>query len=93
MYKKFMAVLFHISAPNYQEVVDNGGEQLRTLYQEEVNRFSQWLAANEPNFADGLASWEKQAIQVYLYKKSRGLDEQPTRVQGRIFPEGEDGQA
>lgn len=51
------------------------GDVLRTLCRQEAAAFSDWLRENEPNFADGLADWEQQAIAVYLYKKVRKLDE------------------
>jgi hypothetical protein len=77
--------------PSNQEIVAKGGDPLKTLCLEEARAFSRWMAENEPNFADGLASWERQAIATYLYKKSRRLDEQETNPEGDVSAEEQDG--
>lgn len=63
--------------PSHQEIVAKGGVPLKNLCQKEAQSFSDWLRANEPNFSEGLAEWERHIIAVYLDKTSRGLrDEQ-----------------
>lgn len=90
-----MTPLFQVSVvdPAHQEMVRTGGSSLRDLCQKEAAAFSDWLRANEPNFRDGLANWERQILAVYLYKKSRGLDE-PEKAEASVFlEEGQDGTA
>jgi hypothetical protein len=45
---------------------------LRALCQNEVDRFNEYLRATDPQFKDGLAKFEKLAIEGYLYQKAKG---------------------
>lgn len=72
-----MAAIFRVDLvdPSQPKNLDNEGYR-RDLCRIEVEQFNQWLRENEPNWKDGMSNWEKQAVHVYLDKKSRRLDEQ-----------------
>ncbi len=53
---------------------------LRGLCIEEVDEFDRYMRENEPNWKDGLAEWEKQAIRTYLYQKIRGRVSTPSSL-------------
>lgn len=58
------------------EVVAKGGEPLIALCRNEVDNFDRKLRAFGHEFSDGLAKFERLAIEGYLYQKLRGhLDE------------------
>lgn len=55
------------------EEAAKGGRPLRDLCREEVDNFDQYLkTCGYPEYAHGLAQWERYAIEGYLYQKIRG---------------------
>ena len=56
--------------------VSKGGEPLRVLCRKEVDLFDAYLKSQGGEWADGLAKFERLAVEGYLYQKIRGhLDE------------------
>lgn len=47
-------------------------EQLRSLCRDEVDKFDRYLRKYGEEYADGLAKFERLAIEGYLYQKLRG---------------------
>ena len=45
---------------------------LRSLCQKEVSRFIDYVQHEDPQFREGLARFERLAIEGYLYQKARG---------------------
>lgn len=45
---------------------------LRTLCQKEVARFTDYVQHEDPQFREGLAKFERLAIEGYLYQKAKG---------------------
>jgi len=45
---------------------------LRPLSRKDVQRFEEYLIATDPQFSDGLSSFEKKAIEGYIVRKVRG---------------------
>jgi hypothetical protein len=74
------------------EALCNGGGPLRSLCQKEVEIFDQYLRSYGRGYEDGLARFERYAIEGYLYQKIRGhLDE--TKAEDTATPGRQDGQA
>jgi hypothetical protein len=59
-----------------QQLVSEGGPPLRDLCRKEAELFDTYLrtagAEVDAVWADGLASWEREAIAGYIYQKLRG---------------------
>jgi hypothetical protein len=53
-------------------VLDGGPDQLRSLCRKEVDRFDEYLRRTDPQFRDGLARFERLAIEGYIYQKAKG---------------------
>lgn len=64
----FMRVMITVE----DQTVANGGEPLKALCREEVEKFHQYLLKFGGEFKDGLAKFERVAIEGYLYQKIRG---------------------
>jgi hypothetical protein len=61
-----------VDDPAHQEAVAKGGEPLQVLCRKEVDDFDRHLRQLGGEFADGLAKFERRAIEGYLYQKLRG---------------------
>jgi hypothetical protein len=55
-----------------QERLTRDPSYLRSLCQKEVSRFVDYVQHEDPQFRDGLAKFERLAIEGYLYQKARG---------------------
>lgn len=61
-----------------QEEVAAGGDPLRALCRKEVARFDEYLKNYGGDYSDGLAKFERLAVEGYLYQKIRGhIDASP----------------
>lgn len=63
---------------------------LRSLCQKEVDRFVDYVQHEDPQFRDGLAKFERFAIEGYLYQKAKGHID-AFYGQKLQHPEGKDG--
>lgn len=61
-----------IDDPEVLAKASESSEALRSLCREEVERFHQYLKNFGGDYKDGLAKWERFAIEGYLYQKIRG---------------------
>ena len=68
-------------SPEEEEALNKGGDPLRTLCQKEVESFDQflrqWGSEQTPgsignDYAEGLAQWERQVVEGFLYQKIMG---------------------
>lgn len=67
---------FRLKFEGDQEVLTGDPVQLRSLCQKEVQLFEDYVRRSDPQFRDGLARFERLAIEGYLYQKVKGhLDE------------------
>jgi hypothetical protein len=71
MYTFDMSVIELKLPLNVASIVFKGGEPLRVLCREEVDIFEAYLRTQE-GYTDGLANFERLAIEGYLYQKIRG---------------------
>jgi hypothetical protein len=56
-------------------------DALRSLCRREADRFDTYLRNYGDEYAEGLADWEKKAVEGYIYQKIRGrIDEQTEEV-------------
>ena len=60
-----------IEDPDVKAEVANGGNPLRALCRKEVDDFEN-VMRQHPDYRDGLARFERFAIEGYLYQKIRG---------------------
>ena len=61
-----------IDDPQLAEQVRDGGPSLRSLCQKEVDAFDAYLRRYGAEYAEGLAKFERLAIEGYIYQKIRG---------------------
>jgi hypothetical protein len=67
---------FRMTFEGDSAVLSGGPNELRSLCRKEVDRFDEYLRRTDPQFRDGLARWERLAVEGYLYQKVKGhLDE------------------
>ena len=62
---------FRLTFDGDPSVLENP-ERLRSLCRKEVERFDEYLRRTDPQFKDGLARFERLAVEGYLYQKARG---------------------
>ena len=67
------------ATPEELEAIAKGGELLRCLCGKEVDLFDAYLRQYGREYADGLAKFERLAIEGYLYQKARGHIDATTR--------------
>lgn len=73
--------------PQDADAALTGGEPLRRLCRKEVEEFDVYMREHEPNWAGGLAAWEKQILLTFLYQKMRGrLDGGPVEEKDSQLP-------
>jgi len=67
------------ATPEELEALTKGGELLRCLCGKEVDLFDAYLRNYGREYAEGLAKFERLAIEGYLYQKVRGRLDETTR--------------
>jgi len=65
-------ITLKVDTPEELEVVAKGGEPLIALCRNEVDNFDRHLRTFGHEYRDGLAKFERLAIEGYLYQKLRG---------------------
>jgi hypothetical protein len=87
-------IAFKIEDEEVAASVAMGGQSLRDLCHKEVDLFDKYLRQFGSQYADGLARFERLAIEGYLYQKIRGhLDSDEKIPTGDLPVWREDGQA
>lgn len=81
---------FRLTFEGDPEVLKAGSDQLRSLCRNEVNAFEAYVQRTDPQFRDGLARFERLAIEGYLYQKVKGHLDANTKADG-LPMEGNDG--
>jgi hypothetical protein len=92
MYGAAMALTMMIKdvSPEDAEEIAKGGEPLRTLCRKEVDCFDAYLRAVGGDYKEGLARFERFAVEGYLYQKLRGHFDAYAE-EGHLPAEGQDG--
>lgn len=62
---------FEMTFTGSKEQLENP-ELLRSLCRNEVDNFEAYLRSSDPWFRDGLARFERLAIEGYIYQKAKG---------------------
>jgi len=63
---------FRLTFEGDPTVLSGSPDQLRSLCRKEVDRFDEYLRRTDPQFRDGLARFERLAVEGYLYQKAKG---------------------
>jgi hypothetical protein len=66
-----------IDDPEVLAKVRDGGDALKSLCREEVERFHRYLMDFGGDYKEGLTRWERSAVEGYLYQKIRGHIDAP----------------
>ena len=61
-----------VTDPETAKAVAEGGAPLRSLCQKEVSKFEDYLREYGGEYGEGLARFERLAIEGYIYQKVRG---------------------
>lgn len=78
-----------IADPDLAEKVANGGVPLRDLCRQEVDKFDTYLRGYSDEYVEGLARFERLAIEGYIYQKVRGRFDGQEKEAGEPCDSGE----